>query len=71
MRTRTELDHADAPGLWRAAFAAQRCGMTKELFLAACDAGELPFEVVRIGPRGFAYVRSADVEAFLQGDRAK
>lgn len=60
-----QFQHADAPGLYRLGAAAARVGMTPETFTAACDAGEIPVKVLRIGPRGLRYVKTTELEAFL------
>ena len=59
-------EHHDAPGLYRLASAAGRVGMSPEALCVACDAGDIPMTVLRIGPRNFRYVRSSELEEFLR-----
>lgn len=74
MPQKTPLDEGNAsceppPGLWRLASAASRIGMSAKALCAAADAGDIPIEVLRIGPGGLRYVRASEVEAFLSGDQ--
>jgi hypothetical protein len=55
-----------SPCLWRIAAAAKFTGMAPGTFAAACRAGQIPVEVVEIGPRGFRYVRADQLMAWLR-----
>ncbi len=54
-------------GLLRIALAAQRVGLSSDAFATACKRGDIPVELLRIGPRGFRYVRARELAAFLNG----
>ncbi|HEY0877866.1 MAG TPA: hypothetical protein VGE10_05390 [Zeimonas sp.] len=43
--------------LRRASVVAAETGIGRDVFLAACRRGELPYELVRLGARGIYYVR--------------
>ncbi len=55
-----------SPGLWRIAAAAHEVGMTPDAFADACDRGDIPIEVIRLGPRQFRYIRASELQAFLR-----
>lgn len=55
------------PGLYRVAYAANRCGLSTEAFVTAADLGDIPVPVLRIGPRALRFVRATELSAFLQG----
>lgn len=50
---------------YRLAYAAQLAGLTPELFLSACQLGQIPVSVNRLGKRGLWYVHGAELMAFL------
>lgn len=52
-------------GLWRLAAAAKRAGLSPELFTKACERGEIPVNLVRLGER-LVFVRAAELEAWLK-----
>jgi hypothetical protein len=61
-----DTQEGSSPGLWRLNAAASMVGLSPDAFAEACDRGDLPIEVIRIGPRGFRYVRVRELAAFLR-----
>jgi hypothetical protein len=55
------------PGLWRLATAARYAGITPDMLARACMAGEVPVELVRVGPR-LRFVRAEQFQAWLAGN---
>lgn len=60
-----ESNPRNTAGLWRLAAAAKRAGLSPELFTKACERGEIPVSLVRLGER-LVFVRAAELEAWLQ-----
>lgn len=56
-----------SPAMWRVgAVARQFFGLSEAAFVAACDRGDLPIQVERIGAGRIRMVRSAEVRSYLQ-----
>lgn len=58
------------PALIRLNAAARLVGMTPEALAALCKAGDIPVELLSIGPRGLRYVRASELGAWLHGRQA-
>ncbi|ODV42260.1 hypothetical protein AWV79_28210 [Cupriavidus sp. UYMMa02A] len=54
------------PALLRLPAAAKLAGMSPRAFAAACKRGEVPCELLEIGPRN-RFVRAAELGAWLHG----
>ena len=65
-----EVPNGTSPGLWRLSAVAHHLGLAPSTVVSAAEAGDLPFNIVRIGPRGLRFIRAAEVESFLAGDSA-
>jgi len=66
MDTPLQNNYPSSPGLWRIAAAARACSMTVETFAQAVALGDIPCEIVEIGPRGFRFVRVSELKQFLK-----
>ena len=60
-------DYPNTPGLWRLAAAASHAGLSPRMFADACERGDIPVTVVRIGT--FRFVRCAELGAWLASRR--
>lgn len=52
-------------GLVRADKAARTAGLSEQIFCSACDQGEIPIRLVRLGGKQTRYVRLAELQSFL------
>lgn len=63
--TLTSDQPRNATGWVRVAIYAPQPGeLSREMFLAACEAGEIPVSVRRYGPRGLFYLNAAEFYAW-------
>lgn len=60
-------DRRDYPGLYRIGAAAHLAGLRPEAFARACAAGDIPLEIVVVGPR-LRYVRAEQFQTWLKGN---
>ncbi len=61
------MDFDELPELIQAEDARIALGLGRSLFYASCGNGDLPLPLLRLGVRGIAYVRKADLRALLAG----
>jgi hypothetical protein len=60
-----------SPGLWRLAAAARMTGLSPDAFAGACRLGQIPVEIVEIGPRAFRFVKADQLTTWLKDQTCK
>ena len=64
------VNHTHAPGsLRKATTAARLAGLTPAMFVASCRSGDIPCQILRLGKRQCAYVKTAELDAWLAPTR--
>jgi hypothetical protein len=58
--------YPSTPGLWRLAAAARMAGLAPDTFAKAARLGQIPVEIVEIGPRAFRFVKADQLTQWLK-----
>lgn len=62
--------YPSSPGLYPLHVAARMAGIPIETFANACERGDVPIRLERLGARGLRFIRASELQDWLRADPA-